>query len=787
HLVPINLTLEHFSTRKGQANSYTLTAERSSGEKLTWEGTVTLEPFQSEGRLVFEDYQLPRLWDYVQDQFRFQVPQGQLTMKGHYQLSTTEQGVNVLVDGGALRVQDLQIQEKGASEPVVTLPLFEVNNVSVDVMKQEVTIPTMKGRDARFTGWIGRDGVVNYQTLFSPVTTDSQAAKGPEPSSPSTNPWKVVIYDLLLDNFTIDFEDRLPEDPVKLLLETLHFHTSDVSLALDRKLPIDLSFQINQTGKAQLQGTLDSDPLAVELDVSLTDIALKPFQPYVVPFVQFDVGSGALTLQGKTKFQKGAKAQPLVTFQGGMSVTRLALEDPTQNKPFLKWDSLRLKQLDLQIEPTSVHLQEIQLTNPAIGLLIEAKGGMNLKRLFSPPGSVSQGEAASDEKLPEAEIFGEPPTPVTIGSVTLTNLQARFTDQSISPNVVTKIEGLTATIKGLSSDQLAKADVALQGTVDQYAPFKIAGQINPLSEEAYTDLTVTFKNFDLPTVSPYSAYNVGYPITKGKLSLDLGYKISEKTLVGENNVLIDRLTMGEKIESPNATSLPIPLALALLKDRNGQIDINLPVRGNLNDPDFSYGGVIWNALGNLLTKIVTSPFAVVGGLVGGGGEDLPYIAFPAGNVQLPSAEQEKLSALGKALDDRPALRLEVTGAADPQIDRHALAAGQLRRQLQKRKFVQGSSSARKEVPVEQIELNPEEEGRLLSEVYVEQFGGQPNTPPSSPEGKTPAVPTPEQMQAKLLEAIQVDDQQLRLLAQQRAQGIRSILFKRARCQGTGCL
>jgi hypothetical protein len=784
HLVPINLTLEHFSTQKGQANSYALSAERSAGEKMSWEGTVTLEPFQSEGRLVFEDYQLPRLWDYVQDQFRFRIPQGQVTVNAHYQLSTTDQGVAVLVDGGTLTVQDLQIQEKVASEPVVTLPLFEVNNVSVDVPKQEVTIPTVMGRDARFTGWIGKDGVVNYQTLFSPVTIESQADKGSEPSPTSTNPWKVVIQDLLLDNFTIDFEDRQTEDPVKMLLETLHFHTSDVALDLDRPLPVDLSFQINQTGKAQLQGTLEIDPLTVELDLLLTDIALKPFQPYIAPFAQFGVGSGALTLQGKTKFQKSSSAHPMVTFQGGMGISQLALEDPTQTQSFLKWDRLGLKQLDLQVEPTSVNLQEIELVNPAVVFSIDADGGMNLNRLFSPPGSEFQEEASTGEESPKSESSGETTTPVKIGSVIITNLLAQFADLSITPNVVTQIEGLTGTIKGLSSDQLAKADVSLEGTVDQYAPFKIAGQINPLSEDAYTDLAFTFKNLDLPAVSPYSGKYAGYPINKGKLSLDLAYKISEKTLAGENKVLIDQIAMGEKVNSPDAMSLPIPLALALLKDRKGQIDIDLPVRGNLGDPDFSYGGVIWNALANLLTKIATSPFAMIGGLLGVSGEDLQYIAFPTGEAQLPSPEQEKLRAIGQALDDRPALRLEITGTADPLADRQALAVGQLRKQLQKRKFVQGSASAMKGVSVEQIELNPDEERRLLSELYVEKFGTQPQTPPPpSSEGKAPGLPPIAQMQSKLVEAIQVEDEQLRLLAQERAQAIRDYLIQEGKVSG----
>lgn len=781
HFVPINFTLENFSTQQGQANSYALSAERSAGEKITWEGTVTLEPFQSEGRLVFEDYQMPRLWTYVQDLVRFQIPQGQITMKGHYRLSSTDQGLNVLVDEGTLTVHDLQIQEKGTLSPVITIPLFEVNGVSVDVAKQDVRIPSIKSRDAHFTGWVGSDGVVNYQTLFSPVALENQTVPEPEPSP--ANPWNMVIEDIALDNFTIDFEDRQPEDPVKLLLDTIHFHTSDVSLDLDRSLPLDLSFQFNQTGKANLQGELMIDPLSIELDLSLKNIALQPFQPYMAPFVQFDIEDGALSLQGSTHYQAEATTQPMVTFKGGMGISHLALEDPMQDTSFLTWEAFQLKALDLQIEPTIVHLQKIELINPALALLIDEEGRLNLQRLFSPPGPVPQEETASDETPLEAESPGSSPTPVKIESVSLTNLLARFTDQSVSPNVVTKIDGLSGTIKGLSSDQLAKADVALEGTVDKYAPFTIAGQINPLSEDAYTDVTVTFNNLDLPTVSPYSAHYVGYPITKGKLSLDLEYKVSEKTLVGENKVLIDQLRMGEKIESPDATSLPIPLAVALLKDRKGQIDIDLPVRGNLDDPDFSYGGVIWNALGNLLTKVATSPFAMVGGLVGGSGDDLQYVAFPAGIAQLSPAEQEKLHALGQALVDRPALRLDIAGAADPQVDRQGLAAGELRKQLQQRKFVQGSSSAREGMSLDQIALSPEEEGRLLAVVYAEQFGAQPNTLASSPEGKGPDIPSLEQMRSKLLESIKVEDEQLRLLAQQRAQGIREFLIQEGKVSG----
>lgn len=784
HIVPINLTLENFGTQKGKENPYSLSAELSHGEKITWEGSVVLEPFQSEGSLALENIQLSAVWAYLQDQFRFDIPQGLATLNGRYAVSTLPGGVEVRVKEGSLTVRDLQVREKGAATPVMSIPHFEVKNVGVDLGKQEVLIPSIKGHDARFAAWIEPDGVINYQPLFAPIEVKEETdSKSDSPNPDRSKPWNIVIQDLALNNFAVDFEDRQPEVPVKLLLEALYFHTSDMALDFTKPLPIDLAFQLNQTGKARFQGNVEIDPLVVDLDLSLADIELQPFQPYVEPFVQFTLDRGALTLQGHTHVQKGSPAEPLVTFQGEMGVARLALIDPTQAASFLKWDSLMLKKLDLQVEPTAVTLEEVALVNPALVLLIDTDGEMNLKRVFASPGSVSQEEDAAPDAPSEVKPSGEPPTPVKIGSIAITNLLARFADASITPNVVTQIEGLTGAIKGLSSEQLAKADVKLEGKVDRHASFRIEGQINPLSEDAYTDVMVGLTNFGLPTVSPYSAKYTSYPINKGKLSLDLGYKISEKTLVGENKVLIDQITMGEQVESPDATSLPIPLALALLKDRQGQIDIDLPVRGNLNDPDFSYGGVVWNALGNLLTKIATSPFAMLGGLLGGSGDDLQFVAFPAGQALLSPPEHEKLNALGKALEDRPGLRLDITGAADPQIDRPALAWAQLHKQLQKRKFVQDPSAAQKGLIVENIELSDEEEPRFIAELYVEKFGPLVKDASPSPDGKSAVPPTPEDLKAKLLASIQIEEGQLRLLAQQRAQHIRDFLIQEAKVPG----
>jgi len=455
---------------------------------------------------------------------------------------------------------------------------------------------------------------------------------------------------------------------------------------------------------------------------------------------------------------------------------------------------IEIKGLALTVEPTSIKLQEVVLIKPAVVLSIDQDGSSNVKRLLSPPGQFDEQPTEDEGRV--TEETSAPPLPVQVDTVRIDNLQLQLADRSITPHVVTKVEEFSGTIKGLSYNQLAKADVDLAGKIDLYPPFRIQGQINPLSEDAYTDVSVVFENLNLNTISPYSGKYAGYPIMKEKLWLNLAYKLSRKELVGENKVLVDQITMGSQVESPDATSLPIPLALALLKDRKGQIDIDLPVSGNLDDPDFSYGGIVWQALINLITKIAASPFSLVGGLVGGvmgdNSDALQYIAFPAGTRELLLPEQEKLAALGKALAERPGLRLDVTGAADSSVDGRALAEAKLLTQLKKAKFVQQPLSGdQATVSVDSLELTSEEEAQYLMQLYVKKIGasaiskveGTPNAQETGSEGQSPRVPTVAEMKAKLLESIFLDEGQLRVLAQQRAQRIRDYLIQKWKVQG----
>jgi len=354
--------------------------------------------------------------------------------------------------------------------------------------------------------------------------------------------------------------------------------------------------------------------------------------------------------------------------------------------------------------------------------------------------------------------------------VKLVKAAMTFRDDSVQPPVRTGLSDLTGRIKGLSSKQLARADVDLTGRVGKMAPLKIAGIINPLSEDAFTDLTITLGGMDLTAEGPYSGKYVGYGLSKGKLSLDLKYKVFRKRLEAENKLVVDQLTFGEKVNSPDATSLPVKLAVALLKDRKGRIDIDLPIRGDLKHPDFKYGKVVVSTLLDLLTKIVASPFTLMGKLIPGGGdaEELQYLEFDPGAVAVVATELKKVEAIAKGLEERPGLRLEVTGTADPVRDREVFALQKLKAQLLAR-WQQGKGVSK------EVDLPIVEEERAIKELFDQQRSRQPVATPAEGAQLPSKPPTIEEMRQQLVAAMPVPDSDLRLLAQQRAEQMRGQL------------
>jgi hypothetical protein len=765
-VVPFHVLLRDFSTIPSQESesAYAFTAEIGKGEKVNWEGTFSLEPIESDGKVNISGIKLRTFYQAVRDQFQFEVPRGTLSLAASYHFDLRGQAPQATVKNGNVSVQNLAIVERGGIDPVVTIPSVEVEGIQLDLQKQMIDVTRVHSADARFEAWMEPGGVINFQPLFTPVGGGSNTTGKPDAAEREpVKPWSITVDEVALRNYGAAFEDRTFERPGRVDVAAMNVTVKNIQIPFKKPLPIDLSLKLNETGSIGVQGKVTVEPLSADTDLKLEHIEIRPFQPYLDRFLNADVLDGAIDLNGTAHFAKEHANEPLLRFQGNLAVNQLAVADRKELDNVVTWKALSVNRVALNIDPTSVKIAEIVWQEPSVHMAVDSEGHLNLARLVASPSPSDQAAVQKGTETVKSPSKSTEPIPVTIDQVKLVKLAATYQDLSIEPKVRTSLTDFGGTIKGLSSKQLKKADVNLKGKVGRAAPLKIAGKINPLSGDAFTDLIVTLGGMDLTPAGPYSGKYVGYGLSKGKLSLDLKYKVSQKVLEAENLVRVDQLTFGEKTNSPDATSLPVPLVVALLQDRKGLIEIDMPIRGNLNDPDFKYGKVVISTLLNLLGKVVASPFALMGKLVPGGGEeDLQFIEFSPGSASPADSELTKLEALEKALDERAGLRLDIKGTTDSTLDVAALQRMKLRNQL-----VAMSGGAKPD----QEELSPKEEQRLVEKLYAKLPAPDPSATPAEP-----TQPTVADMKQKLEAAVQISTSELEALAHQRAEAIRRRLL-----------
>jgi hypothetical protein len=480
---------------------------------------------------------------------------------------------------------------------------------------------------------------------------------------------------------------------------------------------------------------------------------------------------------------------------GGVHVAAAAAAGEADGDELLSWQALSLKGLDASVQPDSkpkVQLQAATLSDFYARLVVTEEGRFNLQDLRGRPvldnaaapsaanaASARQpSQAASAPTTPRGGVtVGEPqtrtrelPVDLALGATTLVNGRIDFSDRFVRPNYSAELTGLNGALGPLRSDQPGMAPLALQGRAAGSALLDIQGSLNPLVNPPELDLRAQATGLELPPLSPYAGKYAGYAIERGKLSVDVSYRIdAEGRLQARNRLTLNQLTFGEHVESPSATKLPVLLAVSLLKDRNGNIDLDLPISGSLNDPQFSIGGIILRLIGNLLLKALTSPFAL---LAGAHGPDLSRVAFDPGSALPADAGREVLQHAAQALKEKSGLQTTITGEADPVAEDEAIRRAQLeariRAEQRKQALRAGSSSGQDELPPP----TPAEREVLLRRVYAD------TKLPDKPRnviGLARELP-PAEMEQRLLAAISVTPDSARQLAVQRALAVRDALM-----------
>jgi hypothetical protein len=712
-----DLELHDISTRPDDRGRFRLAAKTAFGAEVEWSGEAALNPLGSSGHVELRGLDLAKLANllapHLPPRLGLAPPAGVASLGLDYRLGHAEGKLALLLDSVAVRLQGLALHKpQTPGSPLLAIEAVELQRGRFDLAAQLLEFGALELRGARLEaarGGAGRGNLVSLAAVsLAPTRIDlaqrsaklgavefkggSIAARrdskgaidllaalqalAPAAAPPTTElpaaPWRYEIERVALSGIGAGLRDESVTPALELGLSEIAVNVTGVSDKLQEPLPLKASLRVASGGRLALQGTLVPATAAVELQLTLDDLALRPAQPFLSRHAALDLAGGRLAAAGK--LVHNAKA---TSYRGSFALNDLRLDEAGTRTSFLAWKSLSTRQLE--VTPASLHVGEMTLDGLDTQLLIASDKSTNFKRILRqaeapPPGAPAPAAAGEGGKA------AAPGFVVDIDRLRFRNGELDFADQSLVLPFGTRIHHLRGSLAGLSTRPGVHGQVELDGEVDDYGLARAAGQLDLSDPTGFMDLKVVFRNVEMTRLTPYSATFAGRRISSGKLSLDLEYLIRKRQLQSENKVVIDRLVLGERVDSPSAKNLPLDLAIALLEDSDGRIDLGLPVSGSLDDPQFSYGGLVWKVITNVLTKIVTAPFRALGALFGGGDEKLEAVAFEPGARRLTPPEREKLVKLAAALNKRPALALTVQGTWN-DADRVALQDLQLRRTL----------------------------------------------------------------------------------------------------------
>jgi len=721
---PLNLELSDISTLPDDKGHYKVSARTAFGAHVLWQGDVSLNPLGATGSFGIEELDLSRLAPYIKDALPAGPPAGMAAVSTDYQLAYAAGQLNLTLDKLSAKLTGLRLKTGKASGADIAVDTIEVHNGHYDLAKNSFTLDalTLTGNqvDLRRPGGaplkllqlaslalenvqldlaahnllLGRIALKNgqlkavrnaggnidivdaLQTAFQP-TADAKPAANAKSAA-----WHYRADKLELTDFSAAFRDQGMTPTVDMAIENIALAVDGISDDLAAPLPIRASGRIRDGGNFEAAGRIIPAEPSADLRFKLTDLSLKPAQPYLTSLARLKLASGRLNVDGHATYDKRGAA-----FTGGIDLRDLRLTETDTGALFLAWKSLGSR--NLQATPTKLDIGTLAIDGLDAKLIIDKNKTLNIADILRKPepaaGTTTTAAATTvatlaTENSPATPQKKEPPFLVNIDRLRVSQGEMDFADLSLALPFGTRIHHLHGAVNGISSRPGAPSQVELDGQVDDYGMARAVGQIALFNPADFMDLKVIFRNVEMTRLTPYSATFAGRKIDSGKLSLDLEYKIRKRQLAGENQIVMEKLTLGERVDSPDAKSLPLDLAIAILQDSDGRIDLGLPVSGSMDDPHFSYGGIIWKAILNVFGKIATAPFRMLGALFGGSGEKFESIIFESGNAHLMPPEREKLVQLAGVLNKRPGLSLKLHGVyADS--DRVSLQDLQLRRTL----------------------------------------------------------------------------------------------------------
>ncbi|MCA7959042.1 DUF748 domain-containing protein [Burkholderia multivorans] len=806
-LTKLAATLDGFALQRKTPAKYTLSTSLSRGGDLKAEGSVDVAAKQVDTKLVVDALALVPLQPYLGEATRARVLDGALGATINAKADWGKTPLDAQVADSELSLKSLKLATPDAKAPAIVLPDARAKIAKVDVAARIAEIASVDAHGLALDVKRLKNGNIDLAAFASPAqpaVPQRTVARKAQAAAPS---WHYRIDALNVKEASANFTDLSTPRPVKLAIKPLDLSVQKLGDDMTKPLPVQLKATLNRKGSLNVTGDVTAQPLKLALKIDGNRVDAAAFEPYFGSALNATIASALLNAQGNLTFAQ-AKDTMRAAYRGNVALVDVRMLDKATSDPFAGWRSLALTNLKANYDDkgTDVDAARVTFSNFYGRVLLDAQGRLNLNDIVAketgpaqsltrdasksepvplspgvtPPAAAQAASAAAAQQasataaasatvVVKAAPAPQRPVRMHFGELVLQNGRVTYTDNFIKPNYTANLVAIKGTVGAFGTDSTTSAPVDVAATLAGNGPISIKGSVNPLIDKPALDLTATAHDIELTNLTPYSAKYAGYPITKGKLNVDLHYQLANDQLKANNHIFIDQLTFGDHIDNDTATKLPVKLAISLLKNTRGEIDVNLPVSGSLSNPEFSVGGLIWRALLNLIAKAVTSPFSLLAHAFGSGGEDLGYVEFAPGSAVLTDAQQKKLDTVVKMLTEKPSIRLDLIGRVDPDKDTPGLRTAYVDRLVrqQKLKDVVGQGES---IDPMTVNVEPGEYDKYLTRAYKAADFKKPR----NLIGLQKTLPEAD-MKKALAEHAPADDNALRALAQQRAQAVRQYL------------
>lgn len=586
---------------------------------------------------------------------------------GKFQLQTS-----VAVNSGgsvpAARLSGLNATVSGitASGPGnqqgVRIGQFGLRGFSVDTVEWRIAADGITLANANIP--VVADAAGNLLVGGMTLSSGAEAAAA-DASSPS---WQYRVATATIDDVGVEIATLGLTPPLR---HALQLDATIDNLRSGAESPVKYAATVTPRagGTLQIKGTAAQSWRTAQARLQLAGLALEPYEPLLAQVAALDIVAG--TASGNLDVQYSAQAEPLVQARGELTASDVRINEAGTSTRFAAWRTITAQGIDLTLKPNQLDIAQVLLRGPEATLTVSEKRNLNISRVLRN----DAGEDATDSR--SADVF-----PLRIRRVEISEGELEFADNSLVLPFSTQVHALQGVIVGIATAPGSRAELSLEGTIADYGTANASGALDPMAPTDFTDITVRFNNVSIPPFSPYTATFAGRKIESGRVWLDLDYRIVKQQLSGENKIVVQNLKLGERVEAPGAADLPLELAIALLKDKNGRISMEIPVSGDVGNAEFDYGGVIRQAIAGALKRVITAPFRAIASLFGNRKpEDLQNVAFEPGSDRLPTTEHEQLQQVAQALAERPALDVQIHAFYDAERDARALRTESIRRQV----------------------------------------------------------------------------------------------------------